>query len=546
MVDLFQKQGNTPETTPPRNQRGPTLSDQNDSIGEDQGNNIGGHSLRRTIRTPHDVGRRKPRSVLAFPRTQAQTADAQSTLEQEGFIQFAGPHGQTYFETSSSRLTQDRQSGHIEQTYDGGDDDDDDTYSSEDEIEIVQTTVPPTKTQGGINPQPFQEANINILPTSALGQAAARAQLFPGANLTTTEDLAWQASVAGEKQKAKEFWAHAIERSTLTVFAFLRPGSAYIQLLHAVGTCPDGEEGDEVRNKVFGFVGDQRDVFPQPTPVCIDEKAWTWTACKLVADITLLEEFYTVPANKTRLYHQKPKGGEQRLTVPRLLFLPPILVAFCAETPRTPMELHSFVTALATRDNTDTLNEWELVLAWCFVAAHHDASSPSTSMVALTFHNAPTHDDRFVEWLQVLLQKSFAPSGTNSPGSQQENGNSNTFPPPQPVTQAQQQQQAPRPQVQWAPGLHTIATWTCAPHTLAYGTTIHTDKATLRHTNAGIPKRISADPPHQPPADTGAPTAPRRHVGPHCSKSNTRNRVYGSGNRSATHDSRIIGPIHVV
>jgi hypothetical protein len=231
MVDLFQQQGNAAETTSPRNQQGPTLSDQNDNIGEDQGNNIGGHSLRRTICTPHYAGGCKPRSVLAFTRTQAHTADAQSTLEREGIIHFAGPHGQTYFETSPSRLMQDRKSGNIEQTYDGGDDNDDDMYSSEDEIEIVQTTVPPTKPQGGINPQPFQDANINISPTSALGQAAARAQLFPGADLTATEDLAQQASVAGEKQKAKEFRTHAIKRSTLTVFAFLRPGLSYIQLL---------------------------------------------------------------------------------------------------------------------------------------------------------------------------------------------------------------------------------------------------------------------------------------------------------------------------
>ncbi len=275
-------------------------------------------------------------------------------------------------------------------------------------------------------------------------------------------------------------------------------------------------------------MGDRRDAFRQPTPVCIDEKAWTWTARKLVADITLLEEFYTVPANKTRLYHQTPRGGEQRLTVPRLLFLPPILVAFCTETPRTPMELHSFVTALATRDNTDTLNEWELVLDWCFVTAHHNASSPSTSMVALTFHKIVCN-----KWHQQ-------PRIPTDEREQQHN--------PTPTTRA-----TPNAATTSAPSAGTMgtrpthhATRTCAPHTMAYGTTLHTGGATVRHTNAGIHKRISANTPHHPPATTGASTTPRRHGGPHCSKSNARNRIYGSGDRSATHDSRIIGPIHVV
>ena len=229
-----------------------------------------------------------------------------------------------------------------------------------DDVQYVQTNViPPPPTPSAR--QPFQ--GISIPPTSELGKAATRVHNKLGALDAAAADLAWQAAVAGEKQKLKEFRTQALQRDSLLVFAFLRPGSPHIQLLHAVGTYL-GDETDGGETTDYGFVGDRRDAFRQPTPVQIPDKAWTWTTRKLVMDITLLEHFYASPANKHRLYHQTSREGEQRIMVPRLLLIPPRVVAFCIEGPRTPFDLHSFVTSFNTQEHETTINEWELVLDW--------------------------------------------------------------------------------------------------------------------------------------------------------------------------------------
>jgi hypothetical protein len=109
--------------------------------------------------------------------------------------------------------------------------------------------------------------------------------------------------VAGEKTKLKDFRTQVVQRDGLTVFAFLRPGSPYIQLLHVVGMYPD-ETTNDGDTSDYGFIGDRRNAFRQPTPVQILEKEWTWTTRKLSMDITLLEQFYAIPANKLRFCHQ--------------------------------------------------------------------------------------------------------------------------------------------------------------------------------------------------------------------------------------------------
>ena len=449
MVNLFNTEGNIADAE--------VESPQQDNHEESQQHrrDFGGHSLRTTIRPTHEAGRR-PRSVLAFQRTQHNMEAMQSTLTQGGVLQFVGPGGQTYYEASPTRqaIQMETLQGDERTSYDEDDEEDNDS-SDPDDIQYVRTNPIPKQTANVIlqpsatsarqpptdpTRQPFQ--GITIPPTSELGHAAARAHSVLGAPTAAATDLAWQAAVAGEKQKLKEFRTEALQRNGLTVFAFLRPGSPHIQLLHAMGNY-NGDETDGGETSDYGFVGDRRDAFRQPTPVHIPDKAWTWTTRKLIMDITVLEEFYATPANKHRLYHQSTKGGEQRITVPRLLFIPPEVVAFCIEGPRTPFELHQFVTKVATRGDGDTLNEWQLVFDWCFVASHYDATATTTSMVALTLHNAPTHDDQFVEWLQVLLYKSFGIPGDSEQTTQRSTASTRPLPRPAPVPPPPQQARDP-------------------------------------------------------------------------------------------------------
>ena len=333
---------------------------------------------------------RRPRSTLAVSGTpQRSTENVRSTLTEQGVLTFAGPGSQVRFEEEIPPHTTPHHSDRSEDNSDTSDDD---------EVQVLQV-VEPLHTQA-----PPGHRGMSALEQAAASELARDSSSIPF--------LTWQSDVAGIASQAREFREQVLKTESLAAFAFLRPGSAHIQILHAMGTFTDHAADEETSDKDFGFVGDKRDPFRQPTPVHIPEKAWKWTTRKVVLDSTLLEMFYAIPANKSRLYQPQSKTGEQQVSVPRFILLPPMLVAFCSTTPRTPFDLHQFVTGHVTGDITDTtIQDWQLVLDWCIVASHHEAASITTSTLALTFHPAPTHDDVFVKWLKVMLMRSFGANG---------------------------------------------------------------------------------------------------------------------------------------
>ena len=59
----------------------------------------------------------------------------------------------------------------------------------------------------------------------------------------------------------------------------------------------------------------------------------TWIAKKIVLDCAALEEFYANPDNKNKLFHSTDCMGEENVTLPQMLALPPDFVWFCVDVP---------------------------------------------------------------------------------------------------------------------------------------------------------------------------------------------------------------------
>ena len=124
-------------------------------------------------------------------------------------------------------------------TYDSEDDDDNDddvrftgvVHQDADEATAeatnVQTTTMAEHTDIPLaTPHPPPPATPSALVTAARAQRS-------GAGVSLQSDLRWQSEVAGEAALQKQFREEVLRQLDLVVFAYMRPGSAAVQLLHS-------------------------------------------------------------------------------------------------------------------------------------------------------------------------------------------------------------------------------------------------------------------------------------------------------------------------
>ena len=225
-----------------------------------------------------------------------------------------------------------------------------------------------------------------------------------------SDDLAWQRNTEGETTKLKTFKTEVLQHSGLTVFVFMRPGSPYLQLLHSPQTYHTHRQDDDLRGKDIAFVGDRTNNNYNPTAVILSEKApWAWAAKPFHLDPTTLEHFYSDQTNRAKLWTPPKKTKAVPVaSLPKLLLLPTVFVAYCAQCARTPFELYQGVCYYMTKTlkNTSvTLDECSLVRDWCIGAAH--AETGNTSWLAYTVEAALPNNQRFHQWATKRLAASL-------------------------------------------------------------------------------------------------------------------------------------------
>ncbi len=294
--------------------------------------------------------------------------------------------------------------------------------------------------------------------------------------------MKWQSDVGGDSSRLKTFRQEILQQLDIIAFAFMRPGSIYIQVMHSPRTFSHHGGDPELRGHDFAFVGD-RDLAQNPNAVSLDDKMWKWVSKQMVLNITVLDLFYANPGNATKLYRQSvdTTGEEQDVAVPRLLLLPPALIIYCIAEPRTPYALFQFIMGQAACDTSDiTISDCALVLDWCIVASHRDSNSTTRSMLAIALQTAPTHDTIFCRWLQKILDTTLGTQAASTAPSVDQQGQapqvqrppqatqpevhqptqSQWLPPPPPLMPVTQpfQMQSPLPAAPVQPGVRPIST----------------------------------------------------------------------------------------
>jgi hypothetical protein len=234
------------------------------------------------------------------------------------------------------------------------------------------------------------------------------------------DDLTFQRNPGGDSTVFKAYKLNVLQHSGLVVFAFMRPGSSSIHLIHSPQTYVTHRQDDDLRGKDIAFVGDRTQFQPSPTAIILSEKSpWSWITKPFHLDQTAMETFYADGTNKHKLWVPPPPSKKDKSkSFPRLLFLPTAFVPYCTEKPRTPFELYQGIIQYITTSNTSvTLDDCKLVLNWCIAAAHTDAGS-TTSWLAYPIEAAISNNPRFYQWTNRRLTTVLGTiPGTTSPST---------------------------------------------------------------------------------------------------------------------------------
>ena len=289
---------------------------------------------------------------------------------------------------------------------DGGDsppDDDDDLSKNTDaEVQFQNLTFAPPDGH-----PPATGEQRPALPTMSALARVARESLLLSTPTSLRDDLAWQSFDSSNATAIKVFRSEALQQVELRVFAYMRPHSPFVHLLHSAATF-FATGGDSLyKGKDIGYAGD-RTPTQTPTPIILKPDVWKWVAKKVVLDIVRLEMFYANPENQQKLWCPVNRDGQQTVHVPRLLFLPPPFVEFCTGDQKTPFELHNAITQYTVAAAPGL--QVQLLCDWCITASMHIDNNPLTSTLATAMDAVVTSNEVFHRWTQRRLESTLGNS----------------------------------------------------------------------------------------------------------------------------------------
>ena len=176
----------------------------------------------------------------------------------------------------------------------------------------------------------------------------------------------------GEKDKVKEFQEEILAtQNTLLAFAVVQKKTPVLKMVHGISKYYNGDVAREYKGKFVGKVGD-RTAMSEPHMVILPEQAtWKWQDVRVNMGIEAWKAF--AEAEETKYEVWKPtEGTAQVKSLPRVLFLPPLVARFMAERDRTAVEVYNRVRELVDSEaNEVDEQDTDLMLTWLIAAGQY-------------------------------------------------------------------------------------------------------------------------------------------------------------------------------
>jgi hypothetical protein len=136
-----------------------------------------------------------------------------------------------------------------------------------------------------------------------------------------------------------------------------------------------------------------------------------------------------VKANPNNAFFRPPTGTMlSKVKVPLLLVVTPHVIYIVLKhggVSCIPMQLYTAIKDLIQVDNLDT-SKWALVLNWCHVAQHFNATDTTSSTIAISFTAIMTEDKSFQAFCAAWLDFNLEPCLPTTTGSTERRKNTNT------------------------------------------------------------------------------------------------------------------------
>ena len=117
-------------------------------------------------------------------------------------------------------------------------------------------------------------------------------------------------------------------------------GSPHIYLFHSPAKYFTHTAPSEIKGKFIAFSGDRGVISPQPQAVILPPiKAWTWASIRANENPIRVAEFFQQEGNTNKFWTEAEVATHNIITVPRLVYLPTILIPYLLEKPHTPYTL---------------------------------------------------------------------------------------------------------------------------------------------------------------------------------------------------------------
>jgi hypothetical protein len=237
-----------------------------------------------------------------------------------------------------------------------------------------------------------------------------------GTETALGRELKCHKEVAGNTQRINQFKEVVGGLQDFRTYLFMKLGSTFAMVLHSpLKFVAINDATQHLQGKFVAFVGD-RSARKDPTPIVLPpQKTWSWETRMVSTNTVALAAYYEEdPSCRGKLWMpDQATSGEWTPVKASLLLAVPLVLFQAMRTkgkPLMPHEFHGLTTAIisASTNPEKARTDWDLILAWCILAAHQNTYG--NSHLSLAVEAVTEGDDNYFEkWIDQHLNSMFGP-----------------------------------------------------------------------------------------------------------------------------------------